>query len=207
MINVGDPFQSEIWEQGQILHLFSQFLSKPHVVTKMFCIRALIGKSCHNFPISLKRKILKSATNVFTFVQTGLIAWPTACDTHLGSVKSSTVACWNATSKKAHFIQRSVLVHFGQRDVGHHSVLWEGAGTHEVKHLLPLASEAWGLIRKQPLALGYSAGWKHREKIISFYVEIMKLNCCVFQWRQKLQLIITELWFGCPGEGHLRLSL
>lgn len=83
-------------------------------------------------------------TNASFFVwrQSYTAARPSARETHLGSVKSSTVTCRNATSEKAHFVQWSTLVHLGQRDVGHHSVLGEGAGPHEVEHLLSFASEA-----------------------------------------------------------------
>lgn len=99
--------------------------------------------------------------------------------THLSSIQSSTVSSGNTTSEKAHFVQRRLLVHFGQRDVGHHGVLGEGAGPHEVKHLLSLAGEARGLVRKQALALGYSAGWKHREKIISCHAWFDDTQLCV----------------------------
>ena len=101
-------------------------------------------------------------------------AWPTSCDTHLGSIKSSAVTCRDATSKKAHFIHWGLLVHLGQRDVGHDGVLREGAGPHEVKHLLPLAGEAWGLVGEEALALGNSAGCNQREKVISFHQCTMK---------------------------------
>jgi len=100
---------------------------------------------CKNEYISISKvrpltalMVLKSGGVEFVIDQ----LWAAAGDTHLGGVQSSTVACGNAASEQAHSIQRSLLVHLGQRDVGHHGVLREGAGPHEVKHLLPLASEA-----------------------------------------------------------------
>lgn len=65
-----------------------------------------------------------------------------AVDTNLGSVEGGTISSGNPTSEQAHLIQRSTRVDLGQRDIGHHGVLGEGAGSHEVKHLLSLASEA-----------------------------------------------------------------
>ena len=70
------------------------------------------------------------------------VTWPTARVAHLGGVESGSVTSRDATSQQADFVQRSLLVHLGQRDVGHHGVLGEGAGPHEVEHLLPLAGEA-----------------------------------------------------------------
>lgn len=71
-------------------------------------------------------------------------ASPSSCavDTNLGRVESGAVSSGNTTSQKADRIQRSTRVDLGQGDIGHHGVLREGAGSHEVKQLLSLASEA-----------------------------------------------------------------
>lgn len=145
----------------------------------------------------------KSQSNALFYKGSSLKAWSTACDTHLGSIKSSTVACGNTTSKKAHFIQWSFLVHLGQRDVGYHSVLREGAGPHKVKDLLSLASEAWGLVREQALALGYSAGWKHRER--GFLFMCVWWNSIAVNFNAGQGEAQIELWFSCSGVDHLRL--
>lgn len=79
---------------------------------------------------------------MFFFVLFLVRRLPTAFVTHLGSVECSAVSCRDATSKKAHFIHWSFGIHLGQRDISDHGVLRKGAGTHEVKHLLSLASEA-----------------------------------------------------------------
>lgn len=69
---------------------------------------------------------------------------PPSCAVHtnLGRVESGTVSSRNAASQKADLVHRSTRVDLGQGDVGHHGVLGEGTGSHEVKQLLSLASEA-----------------------------------------------------------------
>lgn len=168
--------------------------------TNLFCTTILKQSKCFTiFQRRLPNFRNKLRYKGFFLIrrQSCTVAWPTACDTHLGSIKSGTVTGRNATSEKAHFVQRSVLVHLGQRDVGHYSVLRERAGPHEVKHLLSLASEAWSLVRKQALALRYSAGRKHREKMISLHACVMKINCCTLRCRpgRSLKLTMNELWF------------
>lgn len=81
---------------------------------------------------------------------------------YLCSVQDSTIAGGDATAQQANFIHWSLAVHFGQRNVRHHGVLREGAGSHEVEHLLAFASKAGGLVRHQPLALGDSGKEKRK---------------------------------------------
>lgn len=48
-----------------------------------------------------------------------------------------------------------MFIHFGQRDICHHSIFGEGAGTHEVEELLAFTAEPGGVIGHQTLTLGH----------------------------------------------------
>ena len=73
--------------------------------------------------------------------------------TDLGSVESGSVTGRNGTAQQADLLQRGLLIHFGQRYVSHHGVLWEGAAAHEVEQALAFAWEAGGPVRHQAFAL------------------------------------------------------
>lgn len=60
---------------------------------------------------------------------------------HLGCVQSSSIPSGDATAQQTHLVQRGSVVHFGQGDLSHHSVLRESATAHKVEKTLAFAGE------------------------------------------------------------------
>lgn len=76
--------------------------------------------------------------------------------THLGGVQSRPVARGDAAAQQAHLVQRGLRVHFGQRDLSHHSELGEGAAAHEVEEALAFAGETGRPVWHQAFTLSDS---------------------------------------------------
>lgn len=76
--------------------------------------------------------------------------------THLGSVHSCSVARGDTAAEQTHLVKGGLGVHFGERDISHHSVLGEGAAAHEVEEALAFAGETACPIRHQASTLSDS---------------------------------------------------
>lgn len=76
--------------------------------------------------------------------------------THLGGVQSRPVARCDAAAQQAHLVQRGLRVHFGQRDLSHHSEFGEGAAAHEVEEALAFAGETGRPVWHQAFTLSDS---------------------------------------------------
>lgn len=71
----------------------------------------------------------------------------------VGRDASCAVAGGDAASQQTRAVHGRVRLHRHHRDVGHHGVLAEGRGAHEVQDVLALALEARRAVRHQALAL------------------------------------------------------
>mmetsp|Transcript_47024 Transcript_47024/g.80923 ORF Transcript_47024/g.80923 Transcript_47024/m.80923 type:complete len:303 (+) Transcript_47024:123-1031(+) len=73
---------------------------------------------------------------------------------HLHRVHHGAVARGDPAPKQAHLLERGVVRHLGHGDLGHHRVLAEGGGAHEVVDRLALAGEAAAAIGHDSSTLG-----------------------------------------------------
>ena len=74
---------------------------------------------------------------------------------NLSGIERCADAGREATGKRSAAIERCLWIYFGERDLGHHGVLREGRGAHEVPHRLAITRQARGAIGEiaKPLLL------------------------------------------------------